>query len=878
MEFIEGQTLRQWIALGERHWSDVVEAFVRAGRGLAAAHAAGLVHRDFKPDNVLVGTDGRVLVMDFGLARQATRDATASELATPHATPPVDPLLTRTGALLGTPAYMSPEQHGGGPVGPAADQFSFCVALYEGLYGERPFAGANMASLAYNVLEGRVRSAPARTSVPEWLRATLLRGLAVDPGDRFPSIDALLAELQRDPPTTRRPYLAGAVALGVAAVVVGAYVLLQTPAEETCRDGSVRAQQVWNDARSADLRAAFAGTGLTYADASWTTVSRTLDEWTESWRALDDATCADDRAARRLDPNRGRDPALACLDLQLADVDALVRRLATADAGEVEHAVDAAAALPSPERCTVPGAEPDPSDPATRASLADARAALWTRQFRQAEAIALPLVTAARELDDPRIESEVLLLVGEARAGAGESSAAETALREAILAASRATSVAAGAGDLEARAWLSMMSVVGRTSRDEGRRVALAAEAAIKRAGDDPLLRAELLAGIGMFDQVEGRHADALDRFERAESLLAAELGDDHPRMAAALIDHGAALDGLGRFSESVEAYARSLDVRERLLGTTHPVVGVSSALLGGALQELDEPARTNGAEASLLRARLVLDPAADMAVDQLPMPSASMPRPDPVAGPHDRALAFALDRLGLLLRARGQFDAAARWHGRAVALLERTMGPSAREVAYPLENLGLVLADQQRHAESLAHLRRALEIFERTLVDDHVDLGIAHVNLGNALWATGDVGGARSHWGQAREIWETGLGADHPLLAYALTGVGRAMLAAGDDDAVATLERALELRDHEDEDRLNVAETCLVLARALWVGDRDPLRAMDLATRARDIVGVAAVDPAVLRRVLSGVSFRGFTDALVPAGIGARDRVPPPA
>src|SRR5690606_23003875 len=178
-----------------------------------AAHAAALVHRDFKPDNVLIGRDGRVLVMDFGLARQAFGSRSSASTGVGESPPSglarVDGVqelvLTRTGALVGTPAYMAPEQHKGTGADPLVDQFSFCVALYEALYGQRPFAGNSVASLALNVLEGHVRSPPKGHGVPAWLRAVVMRGLSVDPLDRYPSMDALLAELQRDPPENRRP-------------------------------------------------------------------------------------------------------------------------------------------------------------------------------------------------------------------------------------------------------------------------------------------------------------------------------------------------------------------------------------------------------------------------------------------------------------------------------------------------------------------------------------------------------------------------------------------------------------------------------------------------------------------------------------------------
>jgi serine/threonine protein kinase len=226
-ELLDGGTLASW--LRDTHsQDDVIAKFVAAGRGIAAAHAAGLVHRDFKPDNVLLGKDGRVRVADFGLARALgaedvillTRRAGEQPNASPH---PMSPL-TRTGAVMGTPMYMAPEQHEGEPVDERTDQFSFCVALYHALYGDWPFAGRTAVALADNVLKGNVQKPPKR--IPARLRAIILRGLSVKPADRHPSMDALLGELTRQPSRKLRTFaLVAGAALVVGGAVVGGFVL-----------------------------------------------------------------------------------------------------------------------------------------------------------------------------------------------------------------------------------------------------------------------------------------------------------------------------------------------------------------------------------------------------------------------------------------------------------------------------------------------------------------------------------------------------------------------------------------------------------------------------------------------------------------------------
>ena len=306
MEFVQGETLRAWQTRTPRPWQDTVAMYLQAGRGLAAAHARGLVHRDFKPDNVLVGDeDQRPRVLDFGLARvplnrsdMSLRTATDPD---PDAPPPhhdlslqtsdrpgsqpdadevlpragsrspapgSDPLLgqgptlaspdparlTTPGAVLGTPAYMAPEQLAGGEADLRSDVFSFCAALHEALHGVRPFTGEQPEVLRAAIERGVPARGLRPAEVPTWLQRVVERGLLADPAARWPAMDPLLLALSRDPTRWRRR--AALAVLGLAILTLGVLGLLELRARQQAADlAAQRTRTAAAEAEAARARA-----------------------------------------------------------------------------------------------------------------------------------------------------------------------------------------------------------------------------------------------------------------------------------------------------------------------------------------------------------------------------------------------------------------------------------------------------------------------------------------------------------------------------------------------------------------------------------------------------------------------------------------------
>ena len=250
MEFVAGGTIKSWLAAKPRSWREILDVFIAAGRGLAAAHAAGLVHRDFKPDNVLLDKEHRPRVVDFGIARQAGggEDELAGETGDVISQDGTETLrdssgkhafatLTKTGTWVGTPAYMAPEQFLGERGDEKSDQFSFCVALYEALYGERPFAGDDMLTISVNVTTEQLRPLPKDRGIPTWLRRVITRGLRATPSERWDGMPALIAALSTDPVAKlRNRLIAGGIATVVALVLIGAWQMVSRRRAEAERE------------------------------------------------------------------------------------------------------------------------------------------------------------------------------------------------------------------------------------------------------------------------------------------------------------------------------------------------------------------------------------------------------------------------------------------------------------------------------------------------------------------------------------------------------------------------------------------------------------------------------------------------------------------
>ncbi|MCA9700008.1 MAG: serine/threonine protein kinase, partial [Myxococcales bacterium] len=419
MEFVAGGTLREWVDAGPRPFAEVWPRFRSAGLGLAAAHQAGLVHRDFKPANVLVGSDGRVQVTDFGLAR-LEGDEDASE---PSAIRELGPAarvtssitlssrVTQTGAFVGTPAYMAPEQFAGGLADARSDQFAFAVTLWEALCGERPFVADSAHALMFAVLQAKLREPPRTADMSRSVRAALGRALAREPKDRFESMTELLAALE--PKQRSRGLVLGVFATLALGLVAGGLWLggdePQVAAPTECRGDDPALAAQWNGERRKALKTQLAGLDAPYAKDSAERTVAALDDWAERYRLARVAAC-EDTHLRGIQSEQLLDQRTLCLDrrvrrmgevltvLEAADVDTLGR------ANTLVDSLDDLDDCANREALTRAGAPPE--DPARRKVVADLEAAVDRAQtlrlagrYEQAVAAAREAMASADEQD-----------------------------------------------------------------------------------------------------------------------------------------------------------------------------------------------------------------------------------------------------------------------------------------------------------------------------------------------------------------------------------------------------------------------------------------------------------------------------------------------
>tara|TARA_R110002096_G_scaffold77896_8_gene183401 strand:- start:38653 stop:41718 length:3066 start_codon:yes stop_codon:yes gene_type:complete len=832
MEFVDGLNLRQWLAgTPKRGTDEITDAFMQAGAGLAAAHDAGIVHRDFKPDNVFVSKDGAVKVGDFGLVTFGSIDEKNSDgdggqrFARGSSESPIgesgdaSTTLTQTGTRLGTALYMSPEQFDAEPVGPASDQFSFCVAFYEALYGVSPFAGHTGKEIRDAIEAERISEPKDIREVPKQVHRAIVSGLARIPSARHGSMHELLAALEPDVSRANsRWYLGAAVAAlcGALALVVfapwrGAAALCSAPNEEL--------EGVWDDAKRTRLQQAFASNPNPNALEAFERVSLAFDGYSEDWLATRVQTCE----ATRIDGHQSAnlmDLRVHCLQRRLAGFNTQTE-LFLEQASRPEFASVAASAahnLPGIAECSDTDAllriEERPTDPKTAGTLArleatlDRAAALENvGQPADALAVAEGALVESRALGYAPLYMSALYEAAYLNYELANFDESEAFVAQLVKVASTA-----GDDHRVADAWLLRENIAVKTSDyDEAIRLEPWVDAAILRAGEQPVHRAKLLAARATVHLRQGKYPEAESDYRKVLTLLKGDSGSVS-RIAQIHLNLGIVAFSQGKHASAIEELSQSLALQEKLVGANHPDI---ARVLLNTCSAYQASAHYEEAEAACSRSLRIREQA---------------------LGPTHPDLAGPLTVLAHLARLKNDVPSARSRYERALAIQEAALEPMHPDLGQVLSNFGDFLREVGEYETAGDYLRRGLAIKEVKLGGKHPYVGIALHNLGNLAFDTEDYPLAMDYQERALSIFEEALGGEHQYVGFALNAIGKTQLKTGKAQlAIAPLRRALAIREAPDSDPTGLGQTEFLLAKALFAsGPQAPTEALALATRAK--------------------------------------------
>lgn len=701
MELAEEGTLREWVDAEPRSFAAIAAQVERAARALAVAHKAGFIHRDVKPTNILVGSDGLARVSDFGLVHMEPS----------HVSDPGDGVATAT-AMAGTPAYMAPEQFDGAEPTAFADQYALGITLYELVYGVRPI---KRPPALEDIVPRPVREAEPQR-VPPWLRAVIGRSLRFAPNERFVDMLAMADALRQGIELRGRRARRGALGLALASAAGLGWAVRADDGPRPCVGSAAKLAEVWNDEQRQEVRASITATDLPYADTLWQSTASALDAYGERWEQMHEEACVATTVRGERSPEL-MDRQMVCLDQGLTGLRAASALLAGADAQAVEHALDIVPDISRLSRCEdlealqadVPPPSPDEREEvrAIQTLLADARAEHGAGHF----ADAMRLSTLARErsaavLHGPT-KAEAAVTAGTILRSGDRSDEAGPAFREGLE-----LGAAARQWRLVNTALIGLLNLANKesvtvdTSALEGLARGLVRE--------DPVERADLQLSLSKLKLKRGDSEGAEATVREALASLEDHLGDADPRVAQAYNDLAGVLDLRGAFSESAAALGSAIAINTRVLGATHPkTLSLRRNLSVNFLrqQSYDE------AEAEI---RAVI--AARLQVFGADHVQVARARSD---------LARVLDDSGRSAEAEVEQRA-------ALKLLEAHYGQDVPRLATKYESLGVMLVKQGRRDEAIPHMTKGVAAMERYVADTHPSLAQMRTNLAQQLLLDG--------------------------------------------------------------------------------------------------------------------------------------------
>ncbi|MEM7155476.1 MAG: serine/threonine-protein kinase [Myxococcota bacterium] len=818
MEFVDGTDLDGWLRARTRTVPEIVKVFAQAGRGLAAAHAAGMVHRDFKPANVLIDRKGRAKVTDFGLVRTHGGPLEIPTDPISGAEPQTINSLTDGAAMIGTPAFMAPEQHAREDVDARTDQFGFCVSLYRALYGEHPFGGESLPELVSAVTRGARKDPPARNDVPSAVRRVVMRGLERDPMLRWPSMETLLDALLVDPAKRRLRWIlgtAGVLALGgIVALAVRPRPEPAAPAPP-CEGADAEMDAIWSADRDDAIARAFATTGEPHAPALWSRSAAIIGDYEERWRRSARDACEATRV-RGEQSDLMFDLRRECLGRRLDELHARLDLLETADSSILDHSFALAGSLTPIDVCedterlrqTVP--PPDDPDRAKRAEILRSQIESLRVQSiagRDAEIVdeAEALVTRAAELDYAPLAGEARLLAAEVHIDLGHWD------RAALLFELAARDAAEGHDDqLLARIWVHMPHLLGyqQANAQAAELGSAIARAALARIDRPDRLVALYEQGLGTTAFRQGDNTKARKHYEEALRHLGDDDGSSLQR--AVLINNLAVLrmNG-GDYDAARGLYEQSLELRRGITRPGHPQIGeIYQNLSSVAAYQGDFHTAYGHLETALSIARAA----------------------EPEGGPRVMGMVVnqthVLHQLGRDKEARASIE-------EALAISERLFGKGHPSNLVTWANLAAIERDSGNLQAAREAADKAMKAGVAALGPDHHDLGFLIFEQGAVAMVAGQLDEARASFNEAKTKLEKGYGSDHPQLAGILLWLARLDLQVGAMSAAAAgFERVVDIHVRRNGNQRELAQARFGLAQCLPETERT--RAVSLARRAR--------------------------------------------
>ncbi len=722
LEHVDGQTVSDWLRDSRRTWREVRDVFVQAARGLAAAHESGVLHRDLKPGNLMITSDGRVRVMDFGLARfvDSLDEIVAPEARAQATYGAQEHTLTQSSCLAGTPEYMAPELILGLPADELSDQYSLCVSLWKALYGQMPIAADSGHALDIAITSGD-RVPPPPSDVPRWLRKVVERGLAPRPEDRFASVEELLAALEDDP--TRRRWF-GAISLCALLALGGwwGHDRIEHQRKVTaCNNRAAAIHDSWTDDIRTNVQRGLLATDVGYARTAAQRVDALASAYVDDWETTARGVCQAHVVEERWN-TEDADQAWSCLEERRSRLDVLFELLSESSGkGDVARfATKSVSALPDIQDCgdrrhlqSLPTLPPESEKRNAihriRKDLARAAALRAAKRYGESQPFAQQAERDAEQLGWAPVFARAKFELGALMAQSGPSQTVR-AEAEANLEGAYFTARVAGADEVAFAAALLLSYHVGMGAqrRPDSLRWIRHAEVLLDRrqVADDDERRAMIATNRGIYHGRKNDNLRAIEELEKALAIRRKPHNHDDLEIAVALKHLSQAYDQADDQERALDLLTQALEKFRKGLGEDHPNVAIFMISL--AYQYKD---------------RGQYDEALAVYKDALAKLEAAF-------GPDNRQVASALLGLGKLHRNLGTFEQAIAYTERALAIRKRVFGTEHPFVAEALYTLGIIHGDREALDEAWALVERALAIWSARQLENDPSVALAHHSL----------------------------------------------------------------------------------------------------------------------------------------------------